>query len=81
MCWRDESYPFDRRPIAGAKNLVNQISLPSTDHLLDALNSFSTALRWPETQRRFQALRERGLNRPGEMESRFGELLRTLLDK
>src|SRR6266705_1945023 len=71
---------FDRRPIAAAKNLVNQVSLPSADRLLDALNSFTTALTWPEAQRRFQALRDRGLNRPGEMENRFGELLGTLLD-
>src|SRR5882724_5902547 len=41
---------FDRRPIAAAKNLVNQVSLPSADRLLDALTSFETALTWPETQ-------------------------------
>src|SRR6202030_787738 len=39
---------FDLRPIAAAKNLVNQVSLPSADRLLDALNSFQTALTWPE---------------------------------
>jgi enoyl-CoA hydratase/carnithine racemase len=71
---------FDRRPIAAAKNLVNQVSLPSADRLLDALNSFTTALTWPEAQRRFQALIKRGLNRPGEMENRFGELLSTLME-
>src|SRR5712675_444761 len=71
---------FDRRPIAAAKNLINQVSLPSADGLLDALNAFQTALTWPETQQRFQALRDRGLNQPGEMENRFGELLGTLLD-
>ena len=71
---------FDRRPIAAAKNLINQVSLPPADRLLDALNSFATALTWPETQHRFQALFKRGLNRPGDMENRFGELLATLLD-
>src|SRR5438132_336495 len=71
---------FDRRPIAAAKNLINQVSLPSADRLLDALSSFTTALTWPEAQQRFQALRDRGLNRPGEMENRFGELLGTLLN-
>src|SRR5437773_8280072 len=71
---------FDRRPIAAAKNLINQVSLPSADRLLDALSSFTTALTWPEAQKRFQALRDRGLNRPGEMENRFGELLGTLLN-
>ena len=71
---------FDRRPIAAAKKLINDVSLPAVDRLLDALNSFTTALTWPEAQKRFQALRDRGLNQPGEMESRFGELLGTLLD-
>src|SRR5882672_5716740 len=71
---------FDRRPIEAAKNLVNRVSLPSADRLLDGLNSFTAALTWPESQRRFQALFNRGLNRPGEMENRFGELLGTLLE-
>jgi enoyl-CoA hydratase/carnithine racemase len=71
---------FDRRPIAAAKNLVNQVSLPPVDRLLDALNSFTTALTWPEAQRRFQALLKHGLQREGEMENRFGELLATLMD-
>src|SRR6266404_2160079 len=71
---------FDRRPIEAAKNLVNQVSLPSADRLLDGLNSFTAALTWPESQRRFQALSDRGLGKPGEMENRFGELLGTLLE-
>src|SRR5438876_3760208 len=71
---------FDRRPIAAAKNLINQVSLPPADRLLDALNSFTTALTWPETQQRFQALFKRGLNRPGDMENRFAELLGTFMD-
>src|SRR5882724_1049979 len=72
---------FDRRPIAAAKTLVNQVSLPSVDCLLDALNSFTTALTWPEAQQRFQALFNRGLGQPGDMENRFGELLATLLNR
>src|ERR1700751_6095817 len=47
---------FDRRPIAAAKRLINEVSLPSADQLLDALNAFQTALTWPETQQRIQAL-------------------------
>src|SRR3984893_6502203 len=35
---------FDGRAIAAAKNLINQVSLPSADNLLNALNSFQTAL-------------------------------------
>src|ERR1700734_2964787 len=30
---------FDRRPIAAAKTLINQVSLPHADRLLDALNA------------------------------------------
>src|SRR3981189_3146501 len=70
---------FDRRSIAAAKNLVNQVSLPSADRLLDALNSFQTALTWPETQQRIQALLERGLQREGDFENRWPALLGTLL--
>ncbi len=57
---------FDRRSIAAAKNLINQVSLPSADRLLDALNSFLTALTWPEAQQRIQALLECGLQRDGD---------------
>src|SRR5260221_4514278 len=71
---------FDRRPIAAAKNLINNVSLPSIDRLLDGLGSFTTALTWPESQRRFQALAKRGLGQPGEMENRVSELLGTLLE-
>jgi len=72
---------FDRRPIAAAKHLVNQVSLPPVGSLLDALTSFTTALTWPEAQQRFQALFNRGLGQPGEMENRFGELLATLVNR
>jgi enoyl-CoA hydratase/carnithine racemase len=36
---------FARRAIAAAKNLIDQVSLPSADQLLNALNSFQTALK------------------------------------
>jgi Phosphoenolpyruvate carboxylase len=39
----------------------------------------TTALMWPEAQQRFQALFNRGLGQPGEMENRFGELRATLV--
>src|ERR1700756_1981516 len=71
---------FDRRAVAAAKNLVNQVSLPSADNLLDSLTSFTTALTWPEAQQRFQALFKRGWNEPGDMENRYSELLGTLMD-
>jgi enoyl-CoA hydratase/carnithine racemase len=71
---------FDRRPIATAKNLINQVSLPSVDRLLDGRNAFATALTWPETQQRVQALFKRGLQQEGDFENRFGAHLATLLD-
>src|ERR1700740_342564 len=51
---------FDRRPIEAAKNLVNHVSLPSVERLLDGSNSFLTSVTWPEAQRRFEALFKRG---------------------
>ena len=71
---------FDRRSIAAAKNLINQVSLPSADRLLDALNSFTTALTWPETQQRIQALLKLGLQRDSDFEKRWPALLGTLLE-
>jgi len=77
---RGESLPSIGVRSLAAKNLINEVSLPPADRLLDALNSFTTALTWPETQQRFQALFKRGLNRPGDMENRFAELLATFMD-
>src|SRR6476660_9582304 len=71
---------FDRRAIAAAKNLINQVSLPSADRLLDALNSFERALTWPEAQRRIQALMERGLQQDTDFEKRWPAVLGTLLE-
>src|SRR5246127_4861576 len=66
---------FDRRAIAAAKKLINQVSLPSADHLLDALNSFQTALTWTETQQRIEALLERGLQRDSDFEKQWPAML------
>lgn len=71
---------FDRRSIAAAKNLINQVSLPRADRLLDALNTFQTALTWRETQQRIQALLRRGLQRQDDFEKRWPSLLGTLLE-
>jgi len=71
---------FDRRAIAAAKNLVNQVSLPSADRLLDALNSFQTSLTWTEAQQRIQALLERGLQRDGDFEKQWPAMLGALLN-
>src|ERR1700745_815695 len=71
---------FDRRAVAAAKNLVNQVSLPSADQVLNALNSFQTALTWPEAQRRIQVLLRRGLQQDKEFERRWPAVLGTLLE-
>ena len=71
---------FDRRAIAAAKSLINEVSLPSADRLLEALNSFTNALTWPETQQRIQALLDRGLQREVDFETRWPAALDTLLE-
>ncbi|MEJ8632851.1 enoyl-CoA hydratase/isomerase family protein [Streptomyces sp. MS2.AVA.5] len=71
---------FDRRPIESAKNLVNQVSLPPIDRLLDGRNAFADALTWPETRQRVAALFARGLQQEGDLENRFGAHLTDLLD-
>jgi hypothetical protein len=54
--------------------------LPSADRLLDALNSFQTALTWPETQRRVQALLKRGLQQDEDFEKGWPAVLGILLE-
>ena len=71
---------FDRRALAAAKRLVNQVSLPSADRLLDALNSFQAALMWTETQQRIQALLKGGLQQDGDFERKWPEVLGTILE-
>src|SRR5690242_2767877 len=72
---------FDRGAIAAAKNLINQVSLPSADRLLDAFDSFTTALTWPEAQQRIQAVLKCGLQRDSDYEKRWPEMLGTLLER
>jgi hypothetical protein len=54
--------------------------LPYADRLLDGLNAFQSALTWPETQQRIQALLKHGLQRDGDFENRWPALLGTLLE-
>jgi enoyl-CoA hydratase/carnithine racemase len=70
---------FDRPAIAAAKRLVNEVSLPSADRLLDAITSFGNALSWPETQQRVQTVLKLGLQQDVEFEKRWPEILGTLL--
>jgi enoyl-CoA hydratase/carnithine racemase len=66
---------FDRRAIAAAKNLVNEVSLPSADQLLDAFTSLGASLTWPEAQRRIRAVLERGLQRDANFEKNWPDIL------
>jgi enoyl-CoA hydratase/carnithine racemase len=72
---------FDGRAIAAAKRLINQVSLPSADSLLSALNSFQTALTWPETLQRVEALLKRGLQQDRNFERQWPAMLDSLLEK
>jgi enoyl-CoA hydratase/carnithine racemase len=72
---------FDRRAIAAAKTLVNEVSLPSADQLLDALNSFQFALTWPEALQRIQAVLKLGLQQDDDFEKRWPEVLGKLVSK
>src|SRR6202023_539473 len=47
---------FDGPALAAAKSLVNNVSLPSADRLLEGLTSFQTALTWTDAQQRVGAL-------------------------
>ena len=71
---------FDRRAVAAAKNLVNQVSLPSADRLLEALTAFQAALAWTEAQRGIQALLARGLQRNRDFENNWPAVLGSLLE-
>jgi len=72
---------FDGRAIAAAKRLVNQVSLPSADNLLSALNSFQTALTWPETLQRVGALLKQGLQQDRNFERQWPAMLESLAEK
>ena len=72
---------FDGRAIAAAKRLINQVSLPTADNLLSALNSFQTALAWPETLKRVEALLKRGLQQERNFERQWPAMLDSLADK
>ena len=72
---------FDGRAIAAAKRLINQVSLPSADNLLSALNSFQTALTWPETLQRVEALLKQGLQQDRNFERQWPAMLDSLVEK
>ena len=70
---------FDQRALSAAKTLVNNVSLPSADRLLDGLTSFQTALIWTEAQQRVGALLKLGLQQDPDFERTWPAVLGTLL--
>jgi enoyl-CoA hydratase/carnithine racemase len=71
---------FDRRALVAAKHLVNEVSLPPFDRLLDAFTSFGKALGWPEAQNRVRTVLERGLQRDAGFEKNWPDVLGTLVE-
>ena len=71
---------FDQRAVSAAKALINNVSLPSADRLLDGLRSFQSALGWIEAQQRVGALLKLGLQRDSEFERTWPAVLGTLLN-
>src|SRR5258706_9460992 len=71
---------FDRRALAAAKHLVNEVSLPTSDRLLAAFTSFGAALGWPEAQSRIRTVLERGLQRDADFEKNWPETLGRLIE-
>jgi enoyl-CoA hydratase/carnithine racemase len=70
---------FDRNAVSAAKALVNNVSLPSADRLLDGFRSFQTALGWAEAQQRVGALLDLGLQQDPKFERTWPAVLGTLL--
>ena len=71
---------FDGRALSAAKNLVNNVSLPSADRLLEGLTSFQGALTWTETQQRVGTLLRLGLQQDAEFERTWPAVLGRLLN-
>lgn len=63
---------FDKQAIAETKRLVNIASLPSDAEIAPEWDAFMAALGRPAAQTRIQALMERGLHKPGDVEARLG---------
>src|SRR5712672_948850 len=63
---------FDKQAIVETKRLADASSLPSDAEIAPEWDAFLAALSRPAAQARIKTLLERGLQRPGEVESRLG---------
>src|SRR5205814_3843965 len=63
---------FDKQTIADTKRFVNLSSLPPDQEIEIEWNAFLASLARPDAQTRLQALLDRGLHKPGDVERRLG---------
>jgi enoyl-CoA hydratase/carnithine racemase len=63
---------FDKQAIAETKRLVDVASLPPDAEILPEWDAFLAALGRPASQKRINALMERGFHRAGDVENRLG---------
>src|SRR5438270_564189 len=63
---------FDKQTTADTKRLVNLSSLPPDAEIEIEWNAFLASLSRPAARTRLQALLDRGLHKPGDVESRLG---------
>jgi enoyl-CoA hydratase/carnithine racemase len=63
---------FDKQSIVETKNFVNIASLPPDAEIAPEWDACIAAIQRPAAQRRINALLERGLHKPGDIENRLG---------
>jgi enoyl-CoA hydratase/carnithine racemase len=63
---------FDKRAIVETKNFVNIASLPPDAEIAPEWDACIASIQRPAGQRRINTLLERGLHKPGDVESRLG---------
>jgi len=71
---------FDKQAIADTKRLADANSLPSDADIAPEWDAFLAALARPAAQARIQTLLERGLQQPGDVETRLGYHVGRLAD-
>jgi enoyl-CoA hydratase/carnithine racemase len=63
---------FDKQAIADTKHLVDIASLPPDAEIGPEWNAFLASFGRPASRRRINALMQRGLHKPGDVENRLG---------
>jgi enoyl-CoA hydratase/carnithine racemase len=63
---------FDKQAIVETKNFVNIASLPPDAEIAPERDACFASVQRPAAQRRINALLERGLHKPGDVENRLG---------